>query len=134
MLLVSHWIRPLIQNGDGTIRGGAIFEEPMHLNLLNSFLFLLEPVIDWRFCHQVVLFSDELFKILLICEHLNIIEPTAYLEVSKSVDIDANEDWYESEHPQCQEEHVVWKHYYEQCKHHIIVFLYLLLHEEHSTK
>jgi len=92
MMLVSHGIRPLIQNSDGTIRGGAIFEEPMNLNLLNSFLLLLEPVIDWRLCHQVVLLSDELFKILLICEHFDIIEPTANLEVSKSVNIDANED------------------------------------------
>ncbi len=90
MLLVSHRIRPLIQNGDGTVRGGAIFEESMYFNLLNSLLLLLEPVIYWRFCHQVVLLSDELFKILLICEHLNIVEPAAYLEVPKFVDINPN--------------------------------------------
>ena len=37
------------------------------------------------------------------------IEPTAYLKVSKFVYVYANEHWHEPEYPQSQEKHVVWE-------------------------
>lgn len=62
------------------------------------------------------------------------IQPTAYLKVSKFIDVYAKEHWCEPENPQSQEENIVGEHYYEQDEHCIIVFLYLFLHEKHSRK
>jgi len=91
ILLEFRRIRLLTQNGDGAVRGRTIIEKPLQFNFFNSFLLLFEPVINWRLCHQVIRLPDELFKILLICEHLNIIEPTTCLEVSKFVYVNAKE-------------------------------------------
>ncbi len=99
-----------------------------------TLLLLFESVIPRRVSHQIVFFSDECIKFLLVGHHLDLIEPAAHLKVSEFVDVDAHKHRKEPEEPHCQEVQVVGKDYQKQYEHRVVIFLHFILYKEHPAK